>query len=133
MTENQLKKAYTRACQTRGYEPSEGQFKTWKQTLMFFEAEDIERAIDFWYQDNTSLPMPAEMKPQIERARRARTSRVQNQPDFVAWQCPACGMGRTGWPVDPDVPRYCQRPTGASQICGQRMLIVRRESVQVSA
>ena len=132
MKETELKKAYARACQTRGYEPSEGQFKTWKQTMMFFESVDIERAIDLWYESSTTLPMPAELKPLIERARRERTTKLHNQADFVAWKCPECGLTQSGWPEDPARTRYCPRKGDRETICGQTMLIVCRDPVEVA-
>lgn len=127
MTEKDLRKAYVRACQTKGFEPSEGQFKTWKQTMMFFDAADIERGIDLWYQQETALPMPAELRPFIERARRMRTNQSSEQRFLVVWICRTCGHRRSGFlTMDDRGARFCSSkwgpllPIDAPRINGQR-------------
>jgi hypothetical protein len=126
--ESEIKKAYTRACQTRGFEPSEGQFKTWKQTLMFFEAADIERAIDLWYERETTLPMPAELKPVIEQARRERVNTGAVKKSYVAWTCDACHSSMAGFlTLEDQAPRFCRSQIVGGGVCGAEMRIAKDE------
>jgi hypothetical protein len=127
MKETELRKAYVRACQTKGFEPSEGQFKTWKSTMLFFEAVDLEHAIDMWFEKETNLPMPAELKPVIERARRIRTEKTGAKTYLVAFECPVCGATQSSLLAMEDRGlRYCRGkfgpllPVDAPRANGQR-------------
>ena len=97
MTTAQLKKLYQTACDGKGFEGNAGQFKVWQQTLGWCEETDLAQALVWYFQENTSFPMPADLKPLSERARRARTSSNTGPKDEVRWQCPDCGVIMTGF------------------------------------
>lgn len=109
MTDNQLKEIYRTACYGKGFEPNDGQFKVWKQTLGWCEEADLAQALVWYFQENTSFPMPAELKPLSERARRGRTAKTTGPKDEVRWRCPDCYVTMTG-SIDPsdDRPRICR-------------------------
>lgn len=55
---------------------------------------------------------------------------VVPSPPFVAWKCPVCRAGRSGFPSNPDYPRYCMNwKIGTRERCAARMEIVCREDV----
>jgi hypothetical protein len=100
MTEGELKHLYRTACAGKNYEPTDGQFKIWKQTLGWCEEVDLSQALVWYFQDNTGFPMPAELKTLSETARRQRVSRIAVVKDEVRWRCPDCGVTMTGF-IDP--------------------------------
>jgi hypothetical protein len=134
MTDPELRKIYKSACDGKGYEPNDGQFKVWKLTLAWCDQRDLAQALVYWFGDNTAFPMPAELKPLAERARRARTAKASAATDLVGWRCTICKVTRCGLisPEDHD-PRYCQgipkRPGyKPGEICGGNLIEVHRES-----
>lgn len=43
-------------------------------------------------------------------------------PPFVAWKCSVCLAGRSGFPHDPDYPRYCMNwKRGTRERCATLM------------
>lgn len=107
MTDPQLRKIYRRACDGKGFEPNEGQFKLWKQTLGWCEEEDLAQGLVWYFEANTSFPMPAELKPLSERARRERIAKNSGPAIQTVWQCEDCG--HTVSSLDPEWrPLECQ-------------------------
>ncbi len=90
MTDGELKELYTLACEAKGYDPDPGQFRTWKSTLGWSDARDLEKAIAEHYTTNINLPMPAELKPLIEAARRKRTLPTTGYEHQTGYRCPRC-------------------------------------------
>ena len=126
MTDTQLKELYRTACHGKGFEPNDGQFKVWKQTLGWCEEADLAQALVWYFSDNAAFPMPAELKTLSERARRERVSRAAQKTELVGWFCPECGVHLSGF-LDPSdhAPRACKGvprtgPTG--EVCGAIMV-----------
>jgi hypothetical protein len=146
MTEPELRKLYVMVCDGKGYQANDGQFKVWKQTLGWCEEPDLAQGILWWMADNAAFPMPAELKPLAERAKRERLARAGVKRYLVMWQCRVCGHSRTGFlTMEERGARYCsshwgpllaldaprvngqrpervQLPTGS--VCGHEMTIV---------
>ena len=130
MTDEKLKKIYRQACDTRGFEPSDGQFKTWKQILGWVEAEDMERALQVWWSSNTSFPMPAELRPICASCRREREARSSEKTYLVRWLCSACGGFSCAWIAIADSgKRICRGipRDGRRGFCGTALTIVHDE------
>jgi hypothetical protein len=109
MTDPQLRKLYTEACHTKGFEPSDGQFKTWKATLGWIEEQDLSKALFYWFGNQTTFPMPAELKPLAARSKRERESRKDLV--LVTSVCALCHRMFTGFhAADDDTQRYCYGP-----------------------
>ena len=90
MTDGELKELYTLCCDTKGYDPDPGQFKTWKAVLGWSDARDLEKAIAEHYSTSLTLPMPAELKPLIEAARRKRMLPTTGYEYMTGYRCPRC-------------------------------------------
>lgn len=129
MTNSEMKTIYDTACRGKGYEPNDDQFKVWKQVLGWCESGDLAQGLIYWFSNNSTFPMPAELKPLSEQARRERTARSTKRNDFVAWKCPVCASGRSGWPDDPERTRFCMNwktPSDTPERCGAKMQIAMR-------
>ena len=107
MTDAKMKELYTLACDTKGFELNPGQLKVWKQTMGIFDAADMEAAIREWYGSNNTFPMPAELKPLIESARRKRTAPTTGYEFTTAYRCPRCGATCCGF--TPAHEQRCER------------------------
>jgi hypothetical protein len=90
VTEKQLRTIYQTACDGKSFEPNEGQFKVWKQVLGWAEEKDLARALIFWFTDQTGFPMPADLKPLIEQARRERIAKASTPQVQKVWECLDC-------------------------------------------
>lgn len=111
MNDNQLKEIYRDACYAKNFEPSDGQFRVWKQTLGWIERIDLEEALVEWYKNETGFPMPAELKPLAMQAKQCRENRNAQVLDYVHWKCRVCGAGMTGYiPPSDREPRTCRSP-----------------------
>ena len=97
MTTKELTGIYRVACQAKGYDGNEGQFKIWKQILGWCERIDLEKALETYFAGNTAFPMPAELKPLAERARRERMARLSQKEMLAMWRCPDCGAGLSAY------------------------------------
>jgi hypothetical protein len=97
MMTKELEGIYRVACQAKGYEGNDGQFKIWKQTLGWCERPDLEKALEVWFSSSTAFPMPADLKPLSEQARRARAARLAQKEMLVMWHCLDCGVGLSGY------------------------------------
>jgi hypothetical protein len=130
MTDKELKDLYVTACSGKGFEPSDGQFKLWKQTLGWCEQSDLAKALVEYFSTNTAFPMPAELKALSEQARRIRVTQAARKTVLVRWQCPDCKVTMCGWipPEDRD-PRACRGVAreGGRANCGAIMNEVYRE------
>ena len=118
MTTKELESLYKTACYGKGFEPNKGQFKVWEQTLGWCEEKHLAQAIIWWFSDNVSFPMPAELKPLAERSRREQMARAQEKTELVGWTCPECGIHVSGFipPTDHE-PRVCNGvPKGSPQL-----------------
>ena len=111
MTTKQLEKLYEMACRGKGYEPNDGQFKLWKQTLGWCEEVDLGQALVWYFSENTAFPMPAELKPLSARSLRERTNKTKDLRWYVTWECPTCGFRMSGFlSEDADLERRCPSP-----------------------
>ena len=107
MKTSELEEIYVTACRGKGYEPNDGQFKIWKQTLGWCEQADLAQALVWWFTENSEFPMPAELKRLSEKSRRDREAKAAVLHDLITYQCPVCRVTRSGWPADPERQRYC--------------------------
>lgn len=106
MTPKQLESLYKLVCDGKGFAPNDGQFKIWKQTLGFYEEKDVSQAITSFFQRNSTFPMPAELRPLIESARRQRIAKAGQPSVYTLWRCMECGYRFGTWNIDL-VPRRC--------------------------
>jgi hypothetical protein len=86
----------------------------------------------WFYEEETTFPMPAELKPLAERARRERTARSEIRRGLVMWKCPVCAWTMSGHlTLEDRAPRFC-RSTGRPQMgegvmCGASLVILHDE------
>ena len=109
MRENQLRVLYETACAGKGFEPNDGQFKIWKQTLGWIEERDLAQALVEWFMDNQGFPMPADLKPLAMANKRRREASLAAPLDLVRWRCPDCHITQCGFIAPEDnAPRRCR-------------------------
>ena len=109
MKDLQLRKLYETACNGKGFEPNDGQFKVWKQTLGWIEEQDLAQAIVEWFGDNDTFPMPSNLKPLAIGNKQRRATQAAQPLDLVRWYCPDCGIYVSGFiPLDEHYPCRCQ-------------------------
>lgn len=155
MKTNELEVIYNQACQTKGFEQTDGQFKTWKQVLGWCERKDLEVAVARYFEKNVNFPMPAELRTLAGEIMRDREAKTSEKRYLVAWRCLVCGFTQSGFltmsdrglrycrgkfgpllPVDaPRVngerPQRAQLPDGVT--CGAELRIVNDDRLAVSA
>jgi hypothetical protein len=108
MTDKQLRGIYGMACSGKGYDPNEGQFKLWKQLLGWHEEADLAQALLWYFEQNTTFPMPAELKTLAGQAKRAREGNRSVKKYLVMYQCPLCLMTASEWlPMGENPMRIC--------------------------
>jgi len=107
MTDQKMKELYAFACDQKGFDPNDGQFKMWKQTLGWCDSGDLEKAIVAWYEENETFPMPALLKPLAEQARRKRTAPTTRYEFTTAYRCPRCNETCVGF--TPAHEQRCER------------------------
>jgi hypothetical protein len=56
-----------------------------------FDAKDLRGGLALWWRDNVFLPMPAELKPLAEQARRGFANKDRGAEEHVEWECSNCG------------------------------------------
>ena len=113
MTTKQLEKIYQSACQAKGYEPNDGQFKIWKQVLGWFEEADLNAALASWFTDNVTFPMPAELKTLAGHALRQRQAKSATQRYLVVWICLKCNWLMSGYLAQGEsADRFCRGKWG---------------------
>jgi hypothetical protein len=102
---------YDEACRAASNRPvpEQAQLKIWRQVMCGFDPADLRGGLAIWWRTEQYLPMPAQLKPLAEQARRARIAKNTGPKDEVLWQCPDCGVTMTGF-IDPadDRPRICR-------------------------
>lgn len=124
MTDKQLRVLYQTACDGKGFQPNDGQYKIWKQTLGWAEEADLARALMYYFEENTDFPMPAQLKHLIERSRRERLTASEQPCETVEYGCPEChapfsvvvGVGDAR-------PRLCLVANGIGELRGCRVLL----------
>ncbi len=111
MKPSEMKTIYQESCRTAANRPvpDEAQEKIWRQIMIGFDPADLRGGLAIWWQTEKYLPMPAELKPLAERARRERMAKAQEKQDLVGWTCPECGIHASGFisPTDHE-PRVCR-------------------------
>ena len=122
MKANEVERIYQDCCRAKGYKPNDAQCAIWRQTMGWAEAADLEQAIVYWFADNGTFPMPYEIKPLIERARRERVKSMNGEKVFARFVCPDCQFYRTrvGFllPTDHE-PRICQNTLSMGRYQGK--------------
>lgn len=109
MTPNEMRDVYIAACDVKGYEVNDGQLALWKRIMGHLEKRDLMLGLDSWYAHETNFPMPVELKPLAELARRIRINRISEAKELVRWKCTDCGIYRSGF-ISPEdqAERRCQ-------------------------
>jgi hypothetical protein len=141
MKPSELERIYAQACATKGFQPSDGQFKTWKQVLGWCEAGDLAQALIWWWESETDFPMPVELKHLAGRAMRERLARDAEPKDYCHWECPVCGFTMSGFippsDIEPRACRSCYAPKGTTprclpmgDMCGAIMEVVERRPME---
>ena len=97
MKPTELRGIYEVACQAKGYEANDGQYKIWQQILGWCERKDLEQALAWYFETETKFPMPAELKGLAGRAMWERTAKSSEKRYLVAFQCPMCLAGEAGY------------------------------------
>ena len=88
----EMEDIYRTACSGKGFEPSDGQFKVWKQTLGWCEKRDLSQALIWFFQASKDFPMPADLKPLAEKARLQREMKDASPQEQVEYECPQCHL-----------------------------------------
>ena len=140
MNLKELEGIYKTACEAKGYVGNKGQSKVWFQTLGHLEEADLAQAVTRYFEANASFPMPAELKPLAEQARRARVNTGLGW--IVTSICPECGSRYTGVYKTQERPvKTCRSPysrvngkfvmLGENEVCGAMLNILedRREEM----
>jgi hypothetical protein len=96
MTKTDLKELYQVACDGKGRKADDGQLRVWVLTLLHLDKADLSQALVWYFTENSDFPMPAQLKPLAERARRNRFT-AGNQKGRVAWMCPTCKTRTVGF------------------------------------
>ena len=93
-----------------------------------FDPADLRGGLASWWRTEQYLPMPAQLKPLAEQARRARIAKNTGPKDEVRWQCPDCGVTMT-WFIDPadNRTRICWAPGREGGTCGAVMNEIQRD------
>lgn len=136
MKDTELKELYRTACAGKGFEPNDGQFKVWKQTLGWIDEQDLAQALGRWFTENHALPMPADLKPLAMENKQRRTTSASQPLDLVRWRCPDCKKTMSGFIPHYDegyrrcrgIPRdgkYDQNHQG-ERVCGAQMVMESR-------
>lgn len=121
----EMAQIYYGACEARAYKGSDAQLKIWRQMLAYAEKRDLEKALVFYWRDNTEFPMPAELGHLVERARRERLAVSSGPKERVEYTCPSCGAPFSTF-VDPGDtrPRLCMVANPAGDLLGCRVRLV---------
>jgi hypothetical protein len=143
MKPSEMDAIYTEACRAASNRPvpEPAQLKIWKQVMGGFDAKDIRGGLEIWWKTQIFLPMPSELKPLAEQARRESIAKTSNRTDHAAWECPVCGNTIGGFvTTDDHAPRVCHSPYSprgvkprslpAGVVCGSIMEEVSREDTR---
>lgn len=134
METSAVKEIYRQTCETKGYPPSEGQFKTWKTQFSLSSENDLRGAIDEWFARNATFPMPSDLLPAVQRIAQSRHSQYSTPRSLVTWKCHVCGYTMAALLTGSDSTwRNCSSfygPVGSrstlprGQVCGGAMQIM---------
>ena len=139
MKPSEMHTIYGEACRMAANRPvpDQAQEKLWYRLMSGFDGDDVREGLVLWYKAESFLPMPADLKPLSEQARRERITKSAIKTVLARWSCPDCGIPRSGWiPLDDHASRRCQGiPTDkrtdtnrfGQRICGALMSEVFRE------
>jgi hypothetical protein len=97
MTNSEIQKLYRHACGFRCFPPDDDQFKGWRSKFSLYEERDLRAAIDEWFVTKSTMPLPADLLPVMQRLSDARAARDTTPRYMVAWCCPCCGYGKVGF------------------------------------
>lgn len=129
MKTSELKGIYETTCQTKGFPPSDGQFKTWKDILGWCERKDLEEAVTRYFTTNLGFPMPAELRALAGQVQRERELQSSAKRYMVMWFCPVCNTTMCGFLTMEDrAMRFCSSTFGpllalnAPRVNGERPL-----------
>jgi hypothetical protein len=109
--DKELREIYADACAAKGYDTDGAQYKTWKEPLLWCDKRDVETALARWWETETQLPMPSQLKPLVDMARKARIARSTQEQWLVGWRCPSPDhyFSMCGFVADSDRrTRYCR-------------------------
>lgn len=127
MRPSELESIYRMACETKGFEPNDGQFGMWKKILGWCERNDLEQALSRWFAAETKFPMPAELRAIATQVQRERIASSSEKRYMVMFRCATCGHSQTGFLLMEDrALRFCRAKWGpllaqdAARINGQR-------------
>ena len=126
----EMETIYDEACRAASNRPvpEQAQLKIWRQVMCGFDPADLRGGLASWWRTEQYLPMPAQLKPLAEQARRARIAKNTGPKDEVRWQCPDCGVTMT-WFIDPadNRTRICWAPGRDRGTCGAVMNEIQRD------
>lgn len=134
MEDKELRAIYAEACGVKGYEPDSSQYRLWREMLLWCDPRDLRDGLKRWWETETQLPMPSQLKPMVDVAQRSRIARASQRLDLVVWKCPVCGVTRSGWPnVGDYTRRFCMawKPKGGR--CAAIMQEFLREPAEAGA
>ena len=129
MRPSEIEAIYNDACRIASNRPvpEAAQLKIWRQIMGGFDAEDLRGGLGIWWLTEKFLPMPAELKPLAERARRERTARSEIRRGLVMWKCRVCAWTMSGHlTLEDRALRFCRSswgpllPVDAPRINGMR-------------
>jgi hypothetical protein len=92
MKPSEIKQIYVDACRAANGRPlpDSAQQKVWYQVLGSFDVRDVEQALVQWWQAESWLPSPADLKPLAESARRQSAARALGHQETIFYNCPKC-------------------------------------------
>ena len=124
---------YFAACDAKGYRGTEGQLKIWQQILGYAEKRDLQKALEFYWQDNKEFPMPAELRHLVERARRERLQVTDEPCEQVEYECPECHAPfSTVVNVGDTRPRLCLVVAEHNEVRGCRVRLIELSRMPVA-
>lgn len=91
MKPNDMREIYLQACDAKGFQPNEGQLKTWREQLGYAEKRDLEEALREYWAQNSDFPMPNQLRHLVERVKRMRLAASEAPKELVDYVCPSCG------------------------------------------
>lgn len=91
MKPRELQEIYEDACRTASNRPAPepAQLVVWKQMFGMLDAKDLRGGLALWWRTNVFVPMPAELKPFVEQARRAQAAQNREE-EYSEWECSNC-------------------------------------------
>jgi hypothetical protein len=111
---SEMETIYDEACRAASNRPvpEPAQLKIWRQVMGGFDPGDLRGGLAIWWRTEQYLPMPAQLKPLAEQARRARIAKNTGLID----------------PAD-NRTRICRAPGRDGGTCGAVMNEIQRDKV----